>query len=58
MRKRIDYIILDIHLFAESFLWTVLDLVRRSRMRKSEAMHKRYKPPAFNPDEEKAEINK
>lgn len=57
MKKRLDYIILDIHLFFESLFWTVLDLVRASRMRHSKRMHERYKP-AKEADQSEADIKK
>lgn len=56
MRKRLDYLVLDWYLFWESVLWTLIDLVRRGRMRHTERMHKRYKPPAFEPDQSEGEI--
>lgn len=45
MRKRLDYLRLDIYLFFESILWTLTDLVRASRMRHTKRMHDRYNPP-------------
>jgi len=58
MRKRLDYLRLDIYLFFESILWTLTDLVRASRMRYTKRMHDRYKPPvAEDTDQSEAIIN-
>jgi len=45
MRKRFDYLVLDIYMFFESLVWTITDLLRASRMRHTKRMHDRYKPP-------------
>lgn len=58
MRKRIDYAFLSVHMFFESLLWTLIDLVRASRMRHTKRMHERYNPPATEPDQPVVEIKK
>lgn len=46
MRKKINYLRLEIYLFWESLLWTLIDLVRARRMRLTQRMHEAYKPPS------------
>ncbi len=54
--KKLAYLKLHWYLFWESVLWTLIDLVRRGRMRHTARMHERYKPPAFEPDQSEGDI--
>ena len=56
MRKRLAYFVLDWYLFWESLLWTLIDFVRRGRMRHSARMHERYKPPSADAEQSVEEI--
>lgn len=46
MKKR-HFIILNIYLFIESLLWTLIDITRASRMKYVTKIHKKYNVPSL-----------